>query len=281
MSRTLLILGSDGMLGCDLLRILAEGHRLVEHTLEQGDIRDLGFLRRLFEEARPDVVVNSAAMTNVDGCESDPDTAYAVNGVGVRNVAVAAGEVGAAVLHVSTDFVFSGDKGEPYLEYDVPGPLSVYGDSKLQGESMLRDHCERFWIVRTQWLYGAGGGNFVDTILRRAREGQPLRIVDDQRGCPTSTLELARTIRRILTEGEGAYGIYHASGGGDATWYDFAKRAAALAGIRGAKIERMSSAELDRPARRPADSRLRNYHMEITLGDRMRPWEEALEEYLA
>jgi len=278
MKKTVVVLGANGMLGQALVPELDEEFRVVSHVRAEADLRDAPGLRERIRGHAPDFVVNAAAMTAVDGCEDDPDTAYAVNGLGARNAAVAATEAGAALLQVSTDFVFDGEKGEAYLEYDEPRPLSVYGDSKLWGEKLVRDHGDRFFIVRTQWLYGAGGRNFVDTIVGRAREGHPLRIVDDQVGCPTSTRELARAIRRILVEG--AYGVYHASGLGSCSWFDFARAAVERAGIEGASVEPMPSSELERPARRPADSRLRNYHMELTFGDPMRPWEEALEEYL-
>ncbi len=275
-----LITGSAGMLGRDLMAELGSSFDVVGHTRESGDLTDLAAVRGAFRAAEPTAVVNAAAMTNVDGCESDRDPAYAVNGLAARNVAVAAAELGASVLHVSTDFVFDGEKGEPYLEYDRTNPLSVYGDSKLWGERMVLDHCPRSWVVRTQWLYGAGGKNFVDTIVGRAREGHPLRVVDDQFGCPTSTVELARCIAHILAAGEGCYGIYHASGRGSCSWYEFAARAVDLAGIEGVEVGRMPSSELDRPAARPADSRLKNYHLELSIGDPMKPWDEALAEYL-
>jgi dTDP-4-dehydrorhamnose reductase len=276
--KTILITGARGMLGRALREEFESGWRVVEHDIQEGDIRDLDGLVAFFREAKPDLVVNSAAMTDVDGCESDAALAYSVNGIGARNVALAAAEQGARVVHVSTDFVFDGTKGEAYLEYDEPRPLGVYGGSKLWGERLVRDHVERFFIVRTQWLYGAGGKNFVDTIRDRARAGGPLRVVDDQTGCPTSTTELARAIRRIAEEG--GYGIWHASGNGSCTWFEFARAIVRGAGASDREVEPMSSAELDRPARRPVDSRLRNFHMEISIGDAMAPWEDALTEYL-
>lgn len=267
------------MLGGALREVFAPDWRVVDHDIQEGDIRDLDGLVAFFREARPDLVVHGAAMTDVDGCERDRETAYAVNGLGARNAAIAASECDARLIHVSTDFVFDGAKGEPYLEYDETRPLSVYGDSKLWGEKLVRDHSERFAIVRTQWLYGAGGRNFVDTMRERGREGKPLRVVNDQRGCPTWTVELARAIRRIAEEG--SYGIYHASGGGGCTWFEFARAILSRAGLDDVEVTPITTGELGRPARRPADSRLRNFHMELTFGDAMLPWEDALAAYLA
>lgn len=275
----LIITGAAGMLGHDLIREFAEDYEIVQHDLTLGhDICDLDALREMVADVAPAAVINGAAITNVDGCESDPDLAYRVNGIGARNVAVACDENGVPLLHVSTDFVFGGDKGEPYIEYDAVRPLSVYGDSKLWGERMIADHCSRYWIVRTQWLYGSAGKNFVETIVGRARDGHPLTVVDDQHGCPTSTVELGRAIRAILEKG--GYGIYHASGGGACSWFEFARKAVELAGLSTDGVSPMPSSELDRPAERPADSRLRNYHMELTFGDPMLAWEEALAEYM-
>ncbi len=278
--KTVLVIGANGMLGQDLVPTLSDRYTVIAAGRDRADLRDAAGLGALLAETTPDAVVNCAAITNVDGCESEPDEAYAVNGLGVRNLAVAASAVEAEVLHVSTDFVFDGEKGEPYLEYDMARPLSVYGASKLWGEQALRDHCARFRIVRTQWLYGHHGKNFVETILGRAREGHPLKVVDDQVGCPTSTMELSRAIARLL-EAQGRFGIYHASGRGECSWHGLAKRALEIAGLGDAAIEPCSSSEFPRPAHRPADSRMRNYHMELDGGDPMLPWEEALEEYLA
>lgn len=276
--KTVLITGADGMLGQDLVRDFSRDHRIVEHDIARGDLCDPAHVAAIVDEAKPDVIVNCAAITDVDGCETKRDLAYAVNGFAARNLAVAANRAGAELLHVSTDFVFPGDKGDEYLEYDEPRPLSVYGDSKLWGEKLVRDHCERFWIVRTQWLYGKNGKNFVETIVGRAREGGPLRVVDDQHGCPTSTVELVRAMRHIVANG--GYGVYHASGRGSCSWHGFAAKAVELAGVEGVEVATMKSSELDRAATRPDDSRLRNYHMELTIGDVMKPWEEALAEYL-
>ena len=279
MSKKLIITGAAGMLGHDLKREFGGDHEIVPHDLTLGhDICDLEATRAMVRETQPAAIINGVAITNVDGCESDPDTAYKVNGVGARNVAIAAAECDVPLVHVSTDFVFSGDKGQPYIEYDPTGPLSVYGESKLWGELLVRDHCEKFFIVRTQWLYGAAGKNFVETIVGRAEEGHPLTVVDDQVGCPTSTVELARAIRAILAHG--GYGIYHASGRGECSWFDFAKKACELAGVENLDLSPMPSSQLDRPAERPADSRMRNYHMELSFGDPMLPWDEALAEYM-
>jgi dTDP-4-dehydrorhamnose reductase len=226
------------------------------------------------------VLINCAAFTNVDGCETEFDTAYRVNGIGAGNLARAASEKGAEIVHVSTDYVFDGEKREPYYEDDPVCPMSAYGRTKLAGETFVQVNNPRHWIVRTQWLYGHHGKNFVDTMLEAARSRPSLEVVNDQIGCPTYAKDLALEIVRIVEHGP-PYGIYHGSNEGACSWFDFAKRILDGAGIRNVPVNPITSDKLKRPARRPAHSILRNYHLELTIGNRMRPWEEALADYLA
>jgi dTDP-4-dehydrorhamnose reductase len=241
------------------------------------DITRLGDVDAFIENEKPDVVINCAAMTNVDACESDMRTAMSVNSVGVRNLAMAAQDVNAKFLHVSTDYVFSGNATEPYCEWDIPAPKTVYGKSKLLGEEFARRFCDRTFIVRTAWLYGRNGGNFVKTVLKNIREKGSLKVVNDQRGNPTNAGDLAHHILKLAATGE--YGVYHCTGNGECSWYDFAVKIAELAGTRG-EVSPCTTAEFPRPAPRPAYSSLQNLMLSCTVGDEMRPWEDALAGFL-
>lgn len=293
----LLVTGAGGMLGHTLVpRLEAAGHEVVavRHPQDSGpmpaphapglqretrslDITDGPALAGAAREVRPDWVVHLAAWTDVDGCESDADRAFLVNGLGARNAALAAAAAGAAVLAMSTDYVFDGSGATPRREYDPPAPLGVYGRSKLAGELAVREVNPRHAIVRTSWLYGRGGKNFVDTILARARAGQPLRVVDDQRGSPTWAGDLADGVLALLDRAE--YGTYHVTGSGECTWHGLAVAACELAGLP-ASVAPITSAELDRPAPRPAYSVLHNGWYEHVTGRRMPHWRDALRRYL-
>jgi dTDP-4-dehydrorhamnose reductase len=273
-----LVTGARGMLGQALMRSLAAaGHRAVGLGHRDGDVTRPGALRRPIDELRPDWIFHLAAFTRVDDCESQPNHAHLVNGLGARNVARAAAEAEAAVLHVSTDYVFAGDARRPYREDDPTGPLSVYGASKLAGEEAVREITPRHLIVRTAWLYGRGGTNFVDTILDRARRGEPLRVVDDQRGSPTSTTDLAEALIRLAATGQ--YGTFHCTNAGDCTWHELAVHVLARVGL-GVPVARIDSATLGRPAARPAYSVLSNLRFERVTGHRMAPWQDAVDRYL-
>ncbi|HHX40769.1 MAG TPA: dTDP-4-dehydrorhamnose reductase, partial [Armatimonadetes bacterium] len=233
----------------------------------------------LLEAVRLDAVVHCAAYTNVDGCERDPDQAYRVNALGTAAVAGACHAVGAALVAISTDFVFDGEKGRPYTEFDAPNPLSIYGASKLAGEELVRSLCPRHYIVRTQWLYGEHGKNFPLAILQRADAGEELRVVSDQVGVPTYTRDLSRAIARILEQP--LYGTYHAANRGEVSWHGFAARLLEMAGLDHGIVRPISSDEWPSPTRRPAYSVLRPYVLELTgRAEVLRPWEEALAEFL-
>ncbi|MBI4880108.1 MAG: dTDP-4-dehydrorhamnose reductase [Planctomycetes bacterium] len=277
----LLITGANGMLGSELRSLAAPRREVICTDIAEMDVTDLAAVREVFAANRPSVVVHGGALTDVDGCETDPDRAFRVNALGTRNVALAAAEQGAPVLYVSTDYVFDGRATRPYVEFDPVGPRSVYGASKLAGERFVRELAAgRFWIVRTQWVYGFRGKNFVDTILAAARAGKPLRVVDDQIGCPTWARDLARGVLAIIDQDPG-YGTYHCSSRGSCSWFAFAGEILRMAGVAPVSLEPMPSSELDRAAPRPAYSVLRNYMLEQTIGDLMPPWQEALAGYLA
>lgn len=274
-----LITGAGGMLGRALAGALGDRHEVIAASHGELDVTDLIAVQAALALRAPDVVVHVGAWTNVDGCERDPDRAFRVNGLGSRNVALACQATGAACCYVSTDYVFDGTKADPYTEFDRPNPISVYGASKLAGECAVRALTPRHWIIRTSWLYGSGGSNFVDTILARARAREGLRVVNDQRGSPTYAADLAHGISRLIQEPR--YGLWHLTNSRSCTWYDFAAVILERAGLHRVRVEPISSRDLGRPAPRPRNSVLRNYCWELEGWPVLRPWPEALGDYLA
>ncbi len=286
----ILIVGCNGQLGTELTAALQAGRTSLgalpdayREALVTGvdvdtlDITDLEAVRRYVAGLRPDMVLNCAAYTNVDGCETQQDTAFAVNAIGPRNLALACEAAGAKLLHVSTDYVFAGDANTPYTEYDTPAPRSVYGATKLLGETYVRSFCSRWFIVRTSWLYSGTGKNFVKTVLRIGREKGRIRVVNDQFGNPTYAEDLAHHILKIAaTDG---FGVYHCTGNGICSWCAFTERIFALAGVA-ASVEPCSTAEYGSKTNRPAYSALDNGMLRISVGDEMRCWEDALESFL-
>lgn len=286
----LLITGSKGQLGNELSKILASGEselgRLPEQVqgcevtavdVDELDITDMAAVGAFLQKERPDVLINCAAMTNVNGCESSQDVAMKVNAIGARNLARSCEQIGCKLVHVSTDYVFAGDGDRPYVEWDVCNPQSVYGTSKLLGEQYVRDFCTRYFIVRTAWLYGYVGGNFVKTISKLARERGEVTVVSDQRGNPTNAVDLAYHLVRLATTEE--YGVYHCTGTGECSWYDFACEIIQLFGID-AKVKPCTTEEYPTPAKRPSYSSLDNMMLRCTIGDEMRDWKDALKAFV-
>lgn len=272
-----LILGARGMLGQALAEVFAD-QRTVAWDREELDITDAAAVREKIGGGKWDVVINAAAYTAVDEAERQSEAAFAVNADGVRNVAEAAKSAGATIVHYSTDYVFPGDSLDSYAEDARPGPaVNVYGESKLAGEQVLQEVARKYFLVRTAWLYGSGGKNFVDTMLRLGKElgaSDPLRVVIDQHGSPTYTKDVAQATRALLLESY-TPGVYHAVNSGTTTWYDLAREIFRLAGLE-APVAPVPSEAYPRPARRPAWSVLQN-----TRGPKLRPWPEALHDYLA
>jgi dTDP-4-dehydrorhamnose reductase len=271
-----LITGAKGMLGTDLCRELAADHQVTGIDIQDLDII-AGEAPGKIAGYEPELVLHCAAMTNVDGCEKDPDAAYAVNGLGTKNVALACHQLDIPMLYISTDFVFDGKKGEPYCEWDQPNPLGHYGRSKLDGEKSVRELLKKFYIVRTSWLYGKHGRNFISTILAKAQEAGTIKVVNDQVGSPTYARDLCRAIARLISSNK--YGTYHLSNSGVCSWFDFAKKTVELSGIK-AEVLPISSSDYPTPTKRPAYSVLRNFCWERTFGETLRPWEEGLNDYL-
>jgi len=278
-----LITGAAGMLGTDLQKMLRSEHDLIP-TDVTGDVRflDVTDTERVIEtilDARPDVVIHAAAHTDVDGCERDPHVAYRVNALGTWNVAAACVRADSALVYISTDFVFDGEKGEPYTEYDMPRPISHYGASKLAGEKHVASLCLRHFIVRTAWLYGEHGKNFPLAILNSAKSKKELRVVADHVSSPTFTMDLAGALLGLI--GSPLYGIYHVTNKGSCSWYEFAKQTLALAGIRDIEIKPIKAEEWPSPTRRPKYSVLRHYALELQGRDDLRPWEDALADFMS
>jgi dTDP-4-dehydrorhamnose reductase len=271
----MLITGSKGQLGTELQKQAA--CEVVPVDIDALDSTKLADFRALAAACRPDVIVNCAAFTNVDGCEANPDAAFSANALGARNAAIAADEIGARLIHISTDYVFGGDNPAPRREWDLPGPRSVYGLTKLKGEEYARQFCRQSFIVRTAWLYGLAGNNFVKAILGAARQGKPLKVVDDQRGNPTNAADLAGCLIKLA--GTEEYGTYHCTNNGECSWYEFARAFLELSGLPH-KIEPCATEDFPRPAKRPAYSSLDNMMLRLTVGDGMRPWQDAIKEYM-
>ncbi|MBS0241161.1 MAG: dTDP-4-dehydrorhamnose reductase [Proteobacteria bacterium] len=284
----LLIAGWQGQLARSLVEI-APGISDIE-ALAVGrpalDICEPATITRAMTDFKPDIIINAAAYTAVDKAESEPAAAFALNRDGARLLAEAAARRGAAIIHVSTDYVFDGSKPEPYVETDPTGPLGVYGRSKLEGEEAVRAANPRHLILRTSWVHSPGGANFVRTMLRLGAERDTLRVVDDQIGAPTyaphlaaAILELARHFQRSPSETR--WGTYHAAGTGYVTWCGFAReifKLSALRGGRSPRVEAITTADYPTPARRPANSRLASDLLASTFGVRLPPWQIGLEE---
>lgn len=278
--QTLLITGASGMVGRELAARAAATYDVVALSKADLDVADRGRVLAAVQRAKPDVIAHVGAWTNVDGCELEPDGAYRVNALGTRNVALAAAAREVPILYVSTDYVFDGTATRPYVEFDPVNPRSAYGRSKLAGEQFVREFARgRFFIVRSQWIYGFHGKNFVDTILAAVHAGKPLTVVNDQFGCPTSAADLARGLLHVLERDPG-FGTYHCSATGECSWFDFSVEILKQAKLEPASLAPMSSERLDRPAPRPRYSVLRNFCLEQTVGDPMRSWQDGLREYL-
>lgn len=273
----ILVTGGKGQLGRAVSQTgSASGHEIIALSSSIMDVTRYGDVIKALDEFQPQAVVHAAAYTNVDKAESDYDGAFRTNVVGTQNVAAACLNRNIKMVYVSTDYVFDGTATKPYLENDPVNPQSVYGRTKLIGEQLAARICPRLFTVRTAWLYGEGS-NFVRTMLKMAEDRKPLRVVNDQTGSPTYTVDLAQSILRLLsTEG---YGTYHMTNNGACTWYEFAKKIFFITNTD-VEVIPVTTEEFVRPARRPKYSVLRNYMMEMTIGDSFRNWDEALQDYL-
>ena len=280
--KRILVIGAKGMLGKDLVEGLRSSLRTNEvlgWDIDEIDIQEEKSTVAKIENLQPRIVVNVAAYTDVDGCELHKEKAFAINAEGMRHVALGAARGGARVLYLSTDYIFDGEKGKPYAENDRPNPLNVYGRSKLRGEQYVQEIVKEPLIVRTQWLYGRHGNNFVDVILRQAREKEVLSVVNDQTGLPTYTVDLSKAISLLIEQD--ARGVFHVANSNPCTWYDYAKIILELSGIKGVKVIPITSKELGRLAPRPSYSVLDTQKFQRETGMTLRPWPEALKDYLS
>ncbi|MGH7146393.1 MAG: dTDP-4-dehydrorhamnose reductase [Nitrospiraceae bacterium] len=270
----ILITGASGQLGCELKEVF-KAEQLMLADMPEFDVTKAGVEERV-AAARPDVIIHAAAYTDVDGAEQDPERTMALNADGTERVAKAAAKTGARFVYLSTDYVFDGRKSTPYLETDEPNPLNAYGRSKLEGERRALMSCPNTLVVRTAWLYGAHGKNFVKTIMKLALEQQELRIVADQRGCPTYARDLALVIKQMLRTD--LKGIVHAVGAGDCTWYEFACEIVSLMGSP-ARVHPITTAESKRKARRPSYAVLANTVL-AKNGIDLPNWKDALGRFM-
>lgn len=272
-----MIIGSEGMLGHDLVDVLSIKHEVTTTTIDTLDITDIEKTIKTVKRNNPDVLIHAAAFTDVDGSESNPDLAYKVNAIGTRNVAVACREADCAMVYICTDYVFDGTNTKPYYEYDQTKPLGVYGKTKHLGEVYLRDILNKFYIIRTAWLYGYHGPNFVSTMLKLAETNDEISVVNDQFGSPTYTVDLANAIATIIKRP--SYGIYHITNSENCSWYDFAKEIFKQANIK-VNLKPVSTEEFPRPAPRPRFSVLKNYNWEMEGYPKIRSYKEALKDYI-
>ena len=272
----ILLAGHKGQLGRTLLNIL-DSHIVLGVDLPEHDITNLATIMDVVQDFCPHLIINSAAMTNVDGCTENPQLAYAVNGVGAQNLALVAAEIGAEILQVSTNEVFDGQATKLYDEWAPRNPLNAYGRSKLAGERAVETLTTRFYIVRTAWLYAAGGRNFPHRIIELADERGSLRVVEDEVGNPTYVIDLAKAIAQLIDTH--AYGFYHFVNEGAVSRYDFAKEILALSGRSHIPVTPIKSNEWQRASTPPPYAPLGNY-AGAALGIQLRSWEEALTDFL-
>lgn len=275
--KKILVTGCNGQLGREIQKEYEnDGAMLICTDVGDLDISDNEQVMRYVRDLQPDVIMNCAAYTAVDACENEWDLAYRINAIGPRNLAIAARETGAKLMHISTDYVFEGNAHEPYTEFDEVHPVSAYGKTKLEGERFVQQFAERYFILRTAWLYGEGN-NFAKTMLRLAESHDEVRVVCDQFGSPTSAAELAKVMHRL--ESTENYGLFHATCEGSCSWADFAEEIFRLAG-KTTKVTRVTTEEYGSTTKRPAYSVLDNYMLRLTTGARMADWKDALRAYL-
>jgi dTDP-4-dehydrorhamnose reductase len=272
-----LIIGSEGMLGHDLVDILSRENEVKTTNINTLDITNINKTIETVKEVNPDVVVHAAAFTNVDGSETNPDMAYKVNALGTRNVAVACKEADSAMVYICTDYVFDGLKGTSYYEYDQTNPLSVYGKTKHIGEIFIRDILNKFYIVRSSWLYGIHGPNFITTMLNLAENNKQINVVNDQIGSPTYTVDLSKAIAKLIKKP--AFGIYHITNSDSCSWYEFAREIFEIAGID-VELVPVTTEEFPRPAPRPKYSVLENYNWKLEGFPEIQSYKTAMRQYM-
>lgn len=276
--KKILITGSNGQLGRAINRKYEADSRyeLVNTDVGELDITSVDDVIRMTDQVKPDIIINCAAHTNVNLCETDWDNAYRINAIGPRNLSIAAARLNARLMHVSTDYVFDGSAVSPYTEFDATNPCGAYGKTKLEGENFVKQFAKDYYIIRTAWLYG-DGNNFVKTMLRLAETNETVGVVRDQFGTPTSARVLADMIAALIETDN--FGTFHGTCEGACSWADFAEEIFRLAG-RKTKVNRITTEEYPTPAKRPAYSVLENYMLKLTMGYEAEDWKTALREYM-
>jgi len=278
------VVGANGQLGCDVCKAFSDsGHEVIQLNHDATDVADFDSLKTKLEQARADVIVNTAAMHNLDVCEAEPVKAFAVNGIGARNLAILANELDFVLFHISTDYVFDGTKRTPYVETDCPVPLNVYGNTKLAGEHFVRMIAKKHFVIRVSGLYGTnpcrakGGSNFVTLMLKLAKERDEVRVVDDEVLTPTFTEDIAKQI--VSLSGVDEYGLCHATAQGSCSWHGFAAKIFELSKAK-VKLSVADAAEFPSKVPRPKYSVLENSKLKSLNLDIMPPWEDGLRRYL-
>lgn len=276
--KKILITGSKGQLGEEILSVLQKQneYKIIATDREELDITSNIEVLNFIDTNKPDIIINCAAYTAVDDCETNIETAYLINAIGPRNLAIAAKKNNSTMIHVSTDYVFDGEKNDAYKEFDSTNPQSVYGKSKLAGEEYVKSFADKYFIIRTAWLYGKGK-NFVKTMLRLAETNKQIRVVSDQYGTPTSTEELSRMILYLMNSQK--YGTYHGTCEGKCSWADFAEKIFSLTN-KEVEVIRINSSEYSSNTKRPQNSVLENYVLKIDSDYSFEYWEVALKRYL-
>lgn len=275
--RKLLVTGAGGMLGKALVACLeSRDHKVIAMPKEKLDVTNYEQVQEVLKDQKPSLVLHCAAYTKVDQAESEPALAFLINGYGTENLAVVCNQLDIPMLYISSDYVFDGNQNRPYTTWDQTSPLSVYGKTKLAGELAVQRHLKRFYIVRTSWLYGPNGQNFVETILRLANEGKPLRVVADQFGSPTCTLSLSEVIADLIeTE---RYGVYHATDDGVTNWCEFARE---ITKEFQSEVTAIETKDMPRPATRPKYSVMDKTTLINTIGRELPSWQESLANYIS
>lgn len=269
------VTGAKGQLGMDVMSMLQKQgkYQAFGFGRQELDITNLKQVQETMEQINPDIIIHAAAFTNVDLAEVEQDLAYQINGIGTKNIAVAASKQKSKLVYISTDYVFNGNSTQPYNEFDSPEPIGVYGKTKLAGEEFVRAIHDQFFIVRTSWIYGEHRHNFVKKMLSLAQEKKQISVVDDQIGSPTYTIDLINSILDLIDTDK--YGIYHISNSGGCSWYEFAKAIFEEANLS-VDLKPCKTKEFPRPAKRPTYSVLHHYSLKTNGFPPMRDWREAL-----
>ena len=275
---TVLVTGAEGQLGSDLVLLLVlSGYKVFGMGKSELDITNEEEVNKVVSFLKPEIIIHCAAYTQVDKAESDSDTVFLINGIGTRNIAIAAESNHSKLIYISTDYVFDGCSTTAYHEFSPVSPINIYGTSKLAGEMMVRDFHSKFFIVRTSWVFGVNGNNFVKTMLQLSKEREQLKVVHDQIGCPTYTVDLSKCIIQLMETNK--YGIYHVSNSGSCSWFDFAKEIFKQTKIP-IKLEPCTTDEFPRPAKRPKYSILDHMGLRINHFEPMPHWKSALTRFL-